>query len=155
LERKRRSVARGNKIGVSLTDLNLQCQEQWTTPQAWDADRGAESLATKAARGAGGENLLQQATWPSPQSRDWKDNGPTQGDRKLPNLGTLAFRQVEANPSMSAKHRGLLNPHWVMQLMGFPSNWLGDWPSVCGSANFARWVTLLSRKSAKRSGGRF
>jgi len=26
--------------------------------------------------------------WASPQARDWKDSGPTQGNRKSPNLGT-------------------------------------------------------------------
>lgn len=36
LERKRKSVERGNSMGVSLTDLNLQAQEwvkQWATPR--------------------------------------------------------------------------------------------------------------------------
>jgi len=38
-----------------------------------------------------GEVLRQAGLWASPQARDWKDSGPTQGNRKSPNLGTQAW----------------------------------------------------------------
>lgn len=47
--------------------------------------------------------------WPTPNSRDWKDSGPTQGNRKSPNLGTVVG--------------GKLNPAWVEWLMGWPAGW--------------------------------
>lgn len=31
--------------------------------------------------------------WPTPKQRDWKDTGPTQGNRKSPDLGTMAHRK--------------------------------------------------------------
>jgi hypothetical protein len=31
-------------------------------------------------------------SWPTPNQRDWKDSGPTQGNRKSPNLGTMVHR---------------------------------------------------------------
>ena len=37
-------------------------------------------------------------TWPTPNARDWKDSGETQGARKSPNLGTIAA-QKEAGHS--------------------------------------------------------
>ena len=41
----------------------------------------------------GGTTLTDAANgpWASPQARDWKDSGPTQGNRKSPNLGTQAW----------------------------------------------------------------
>lgn len=45
----------------------------------------------------------------TPNQRDWKDSGSTQGNRKSPNLGT----QVG----------GQLNPNWVEWLMGWPIGW--------------------------------
>lgn len=49
---------------------SLAEEAQWTTPNAWDADRGAESEETKAARGAGGVNLLEQVKqqWQTPNA---------------------------------------------------------------------------------------
>ena len=91
--------------------------------------------------------------WASPQARDWKDSGPTQGNRKSPNIGTQAIRlSCEAGPpdpessSTSGRPRdwptaraerygapdshgkapirGALSPAWVAQLMGAPDGWL-------------------------------
>ena len=35
-------------------------------------------------------NVTGSGLWPTPNSRDWKDSGPKQGNRKSPNLGTAA-----------------------------------------------------------------
>ena len=35
---------------------------------------------------------VKKITWPTPNSRDWKDNGISQGKRKSPNLGTMVAR---------------------------------------------------------------
>lgn len=145
---------------------------QWPTPNAHDGERGPESRETKQARGAGGINLNQAARqdWFTPQGRDWKDTGPTQGNRKDVNLGVQVHQTAPAGPpdpasrSTSGKsrdwctpvvpgggrtnrgpgrnheplfmgpireettgdrhHPGALNPRWVLQLMGYPSDWL-------------------------------
>jgi hypothetical protein len=39
--------------------------------------------------------------WPSPQARDWKDSGPTQGNRKSPNLGTTVHQLAWPTPNSS------------------------------------------------------
>ena len=62
------------------------------------------------AAGAGSVSL-----WPTPQARDWKDAGRTQGNRKSPNLGTAA--------AIESTGPGRLSPEWVEALMGFPPGW--------------------------------
>lgn len=54
-------------------------------------------------------------TFPTPMSRDWKDTGPTHGNRKSPGLGCVVG--------------GRLNPDWVEWLMGWPIGWTGLKPS--------------------------
>jgi hypothetical protein len=80
---------------------------------------------------------------PTPNGRDWKDTGATQGNRKSPNLGTVAHwrtpqagdgdqrglsdpqKRVEQGHSVSLHDQvgGSLNPTWVEWLMGFPAEW--------------------------------
>ena len=104
---------------------------------------GAPSLQTMAKKG----------TWPTPNSRDWKDTGVSQGNRKSPNLGTMVNRwptptagdskssgrrninpQSKAHPGTSltdavnggptTQRTGKLNPSWVeFYLMGWPLDW--------------------------------
>jgi len=91
---------------------------QWPTPNAQDGERGAESRETKQARGAGGINLNQAAKqdWFTPQGRDWKDTGPTQGNRKDVNLGVQVHQTSPAGPpdpasrSTSGKSRDWQTP---------------------------------------------
>ena len=54
----------------------------WPTATAGDAGMS----------GSAGTTLTDAASglWARPQARDWKDSGPTQGNRKSPNLGTQA-----------------------------------------------------------------
>lgn len=208
----------GPNSGNTLTGKVIRV---WPTPNRADGERGPESRETKAARNAGGINLRQaikEQDWFTPQGRDWKDTGPTQGNRKDVNLGvqvhqdqgdlyqclgcfekrkctthpascpTCGSDQMEnlmirptmgphkgqewnfeigswagppdqANPSTSGKSRdwstptraegrhdsgrrpgqttqsltvqsgsrpnvGSLNPRWVLQLMGYPADWL-------------------------------
>lgn len=61
----------------------------------WPTARAEDSEQTDAASGL----------WASPQARDWKDSGPTQGNRKSPNLGTQAFAGLlaPASPSTPGK----------------------------------------------------
>ena len=77
---------------------------------------------------------------PTPQARDWKDSGKSQGKRKSINLGTWAKRYPTPTAS-DLKHKkkrynqggkalshevgGNLNPNWVEWLMGWPVGWTG------------------------------
>lgn len=115
------------------------------TIRATDADRGGRGDLIQAVRG----NSNPHFRLPTPNSRDWKDSGPSQGHRKSPNLGTVAhWRTPQAGEGgQDARTRaaqghsvylrdqmkevegsGQLNPTWVEWLMGFPLNWtsLGD-----------------------------
>ena len=82
---------------------------------------------------------------PTPNKRDWKNTGPSQGNRRSPNLGTVAhWPTPKASPSgpdyarmrrersggddlatavARSEPRGQLNPMWVEWLMGFPIGW--------------------------------
>jgi hypothetical protein len=66
----------------------------WPTATAQDGNGHAQVRRDQAAIGKNGGTTLAGAVldpsglWARPQARDWKDSGPTQGNRKSPNLGT-------------------------------------------------------------------
>jgi len=62
----------GSKITVNL---NAAVTMQFPTPNAYDAERGAECRATKAKRNAGGVNLREACNWPAPRSEDSEQTG--------------------------------------------------------------------------------
>ncbi len=108
--------------------------------------------------------------FPTPTSRDWKDSGSSQGNRKSPNLGTIAsrfptprtkgmcggtgsFQQLksletqgiissEERRQMTAGSGGQLNPTWVEWLMGWPLEWTALKPLATGK--FLQWRQLHS-----------
>lgn len=145
---------------------------KWPTPRAEDSEQtgahsGTPDTLTSAAR-----------IWPTPNARDWKDTG-TQGNRKSPNLGTVAHAgplvqepsstdgsspglwptprvgslDGGSNSRKAAAARGCggiettrsLNARWVLQLMGFPSDWC-DLPTSVLSALRAMPSSPKSRK---------
>jgi len=109
----------------------------WKTAQCSLIEEEPESLATLPRWGITVDGLLweqpmlepitkgtESGLWASPNARDWKDTGPTQGNRKSPNLGTQAG--------------GKLNPTWVEWLMGWPLGWTDLKPLATGRFPFAR-----------------
>jgi hypothetical protein len=90
--------------------------------------------------------------WASPNARDWKDSGASQGNRKSPNLGTQVHwptprtkgmcwgsgswdllnknTTIEEARLMGAGNGGKLNPTWVEWLMGWPLGWTDLKPLV-------------------------
>jgi hypothetical protein len=69
LERKRRSVARGSQMGVSLTDLQMQAKlASWPTPTRQDAaSSGAAGYSTESGRHSGTTLTdAARASWPTP-----------------------------------------------------------------------------------------
>ena len=82
-------------------------------------------------------NETESGLWPSPNSRDWKDSGASQGKRKSPNLGTVVHwatpvsddtsyrknKYAQGGTALSTQAGGKLNPTWVEWLMGWPLGW--------------------------------
>lgn len=134
----------------------------WPTPRTTGLDGGSNSLKAAKARGIGptiraadgergGRGDLIQAIrgnenthdklWPTPNQRDWKDTGATQGNRKSPNLGTMVhqfatpqardyrtgstdrWENPERSRNLNDQIGGQLNPSWVAWLMGWPIEW--------------------------------
>jgi hypothetical protein len=79
----------------------------------------------------------ESGLWASPNARDWKDSGASQGKRKSPNLGTQVHwptPTVHGNYNRKGASKtsgdglatlvgGKLNPTWVEWLMGWPLGW--------------------------------
>jgi hypothetical protein len=40
------------------------------------------------------DKVIAEANWPTANARDWKDSGPTQGNRQNPNLGTAVVKDA-------------------------------------------------------------
>lgn len=131
----------------------------WPTPRAHNAGPDFAKLE----RSKTGISLeTSVAMWPTPNTRDWKDSGPTQGNRHSPNLGTvvswptptasmITMADVEQAKYAGNKgsnrptyqeakqagpgNGGQLNPDWVELLMGWPLGWTrtdGSRPDVDG-----------------------
>lgn len=142
---KRKATPAGRSwwvLGRSGRPTSGSASGSWPTATRQDAAQsGAAAYSTESGRHAG-TTLTDAARglWASPQARDWKDSGPTQGNRKSPNLGTQAHW-----PSPQARdgdNRG-----------ADPSR-VGD-PKRHGGWNLDDWVAragLLDRGSHSTSG---
>lgn len=72
LKRKRKSIARGSSMGISLTDINMVAQlTSWPTPQASDMTGGGQAkLATNPDRSNDLNDFAMLASWHTPLARD-------------------------------------------------------------------------------------
>ena len=98
---------RGTESGLSPNGV-----DSFHTPNTTGLDGGSNS-----------RKALKKRQWMSPQSRDWKDTGTSQGNRKSPNLGTQAG--------------GKLNPVFPEWLMMFPLGWTDLKPLEMGKYPYA------------------
>ena len=113
----------GRSVLQSVT-LNQQVA-MWPTPQA----RSAPDCEAERRRIPPSLESAAMASWPTPSTRDWKDSGtePAAQARKSPYLPASVVINGQPDldsPSTDGKSRALLNPRWVAQLQGFPSDWL-------------------------------
>ncbi len=115
LERKRRSVARGNRMGISLTDLNMQVKAaekgMWPTPKASAA---GPDFAKMTRSGTGISLQTAVAMWPTPLAHAGSNR------RTKP---TPAQAAGKAGMQLAGMVGGSLNPTWVEWLMGWPLGW--------------------------------
>ena len=166
------SHSRGPKSLLDVATTGWMPGMMWPPATTKDLDRGSNARKASLKRGvwigtptASGKNRSKKfregnklpnpyefvEMFPSPTSRDWKDSGSSQGNRKSPNLGTIAsrfptprtkgmcggtgsFQQLksletqgiissEERRQMTAGSGGQLNPTWVEWLMGWPLEW--------------------------------
>ena len=136
----------------------------WKTPQCSLLGEELESLATLPRWGMTVNGLLweqptlepitkgtESGLWASPNARDWKDSGASQGNRKSPNLGTQVHwptptvcgnynrkgASSKSGDGLATKAGGKLNPNWVEWLMGWPPGWTDLKPLEMDKSHFA------------------
>lgn len=105
LERKRRSVARGNKMGVSLTDLNMKVKAaakgMWPTIRKSDGERGGRGDLIQAVRGNPNSHF-KMPTWPTPRACMTGAATPERLNDKHLNLEKAVAMKLWPTPKASA-----------------------------------------------------
>ena len=124
-----------NKQTGQIMQRGLEQAVQWPTPLAQEAKHGTvtdwelttdhvgtkESLRVKVAK-------AEQAQWPTPAARDWKDTPGMSPTATNPDgshrdrTDRLPMRVFTSEPNGTTQG-GSLNPTWVEWLMGYPSEW--------------------------------
>lgn len=109
----------------------LRDQVNWKTPKT--PTGGAESRASRASRGSGGEDLAAQVTsWPTSRQAEYKGCGPKGSKSQIHRLKRdyldatveeLDGRPAQDKSSTTGSPRAQLNPDWVETLMGIPVGW--------------------------------
>lgn len=123
-ERLKVTAQNGNGCG---TPLSIAVQ-MWPTPTVCGNNNRAGS-SPKAGNGLATEAKL----WPTLAAQDGKNATlpPSQISRNTLPGAILRDGQLDPDsPSTDGKSCALLNPRWVAQLQGFPSDWLDgiEWP---------------------------
>jgi hypothetical protein len=84
----------------------------WPTMHMGSNERGAYYDKTgKGQRYLSDAVVDEQKNWPTANARDWKDSGPTQGNRQNPNLGTAVVKDAANWPTPQANE--IENPNKV------------------------------------------
>lgn len=145
LERKRRSVARGNSMGISLTDLQMVAKlASWPTPMAGTpAQKGYNAAGnTDSSR-----KTVALASWATPTTRDYRSESATEEfnekrwghsrGKPLSAEATLIGPASNGSPAATEKP-GQLNPEFSLWLMGYPPEWESCAPPATRSSRKSR-----------------
>jgi hypothetical protein len=135
----------GNSLGSQAS--------RWGTPTARQDHKSPE--AARASKESFGRTAItslrtQALTFPTPKSRDWR-NDATQPSRSDPDLSAFLQDPLTARDGTTGVKRADLNPSFVATLMGLPPGWLTPWPSVA-TASFRRWLRWHSAPSSPGPG---
>ena len=149
LERKRRSVARGNSMGISLTDLNMQVKAAerglWPTPTV-NGKHNRKGMSKNS--GDGLSTAVKSFPTPTSSMATMADMEQARfagnSDKRPSYQEAKAFRTPNASDARGWSHQsqaereakgqqvrlghqlkagGSLNPTWVEWLMGWPLGW--------------------------------
>lgn len=94
----------------------------WPTPVAAEANRASSGANRRS------QSLREIVElYPTPTAAPYGSNKG--GQSKDGHIRPSLSRQVQDQNSLNGKSRKRLNPRWVLQLMGFPSDWLSK-PAV-------------------------
>ena len=143
--------------GGSNSRKAAKARGKWPTPTASMMTMADMEQARYAGNKGGNRPSYQEAKamWPTPNQRDWKDTGSTQGNRKSPNLGTMVhqfatpqardyrtgstdrWENPERSRNLNDQIGGQLNPSWVAWLMGWPIEWTAC--AASATDKFRQW----------------
>ena len=98
---------------------NLEAIATWPTPSAVEAKRGSYPTEAKR-RSLSLRSIIEK--YPTPTATPYGSNkgGQSKDGHIRPSLSLL----IQDKGSIRGRSRARLNPRWVLQLMGFPSDWL-------------------------------
>ena len=101
----------------------------WSTPRACDADKAGSPREKQR-----GDLQAQARWWATPSASDDRQRFTQANMERRAAKGKqvmLSGQVVLENLSTTGSRPGLLNPLWVLQLMGFPVDWLDGAESPC------------------------
>lgn len=87
------SERRAQGHSASLPEQMLDWHTPTANPEAPNTGSRRAVREGRAPKGAEHSLAAQAREWMTPNARDWKDTGPTQGARKSPNPGTTVLRE--------------------------------------------------------------
>lgn len=104
----------------------------WPTCRASDAEHGGPNQ-----KDSKGNPALPAAVhyWPTPTATEYGSNQGGANGRTGPTRPSIS-RLVQDSNNTIGKNRERLNPKWVLQLMGYPANWLSVPSAMPSSPRF-------------------
>src|SRR3990167_9158140 len=143
LERKRRSIARGSRMGVSLTDLQMVAKlASWPTPDTMSGPHGPRGASTnpnhQSAKGL--EAIARMSGWPMPTKGNADGSQMEKNARSLNEQAvqlTVSGETPNGFPARTEK-RGQLRPGHSRWLMGISPEWDACAPTATRSINKSR-----------------
>jgi hypothetical protein len=148
IRRKEESVARGNAMGICLSDLQMVAM-QWPTPRASMTENGSDSGSARRQETGPNPGLKDAAAmWGAPTARDHKDGDCSQANVEVNGLLSRQVLQTQTpgdtsstdGPTSPPQPKRRLNPLFVEWMMGWPGHW-SIASTVCGPAEMELYLS--------------